>query len=121
MSADSSITPQFVARLAERAHDAERLRRLPADTIDDLIASGIPRPAGARALQRLSGGVPGHPRSRPPDGARLRVQHVDDRVLRTAQLDAGVVRRAGPAGGLRDATVPRARSPGADRPGCAER
>ena len=36
-----TITPEFVARLAERAQDAERLRRLPADTIDDLNASGF--------------------------------------------------------------------------------
>ena len=41
MSAASSISPEFVARLAERAHDAERLRLLPADTVDDLIASGF--------------------------------------------------------------------------------
>jgi alkylation response protein AidB-like acyl-CoA dehydrogenase len=36
-----TITGEFVARLAERAHDAERLRRLPADTIDDVNASGF--------------------------------------------------------------------------------
>jgi 3-hydroxy-9,10-secoandrosta-1,3,5(10)-triene-9,17-dione monooxygenase len=36
-----AITPEFVVRLAERAQDAERLRRLPADTIDDLNASGF--------------------------------------------------------------------------------
>ena len=36
-----TITPEFVSRLAERAQDAERLRRLPADTIDDLNASGF--------------------------------------------------------------------------------
>ena len=30
-----------MARLAERAQDAERLRRLPADTIDDLNESGF--------------------------------------------------------------------------------
>jgi hypothetical protein len=34
-----TITGEFVARLAERARDAERRRRLPADTIDDLTGS----------------------------------------------------------------------------------
>jgi alkylation response protein AidB-like acyl-CoA dehydrogenase len=36
-----TISPEFVARLAERAQDAERLRRLPAATIDDLNVSGF--------------------------------------------------------------------------------
>ena len=36
-----TISPEFVARLAERAQDAERLRQLPAATIDDLNASGF--------------------------------------------------------------------------------
>ena len=40
-AAASTISPQFVARLAERAQDAERLRRLPPATIDDLNASGF--------------------------------------------------------------------------------
>jgi 3-hydroxy-9,10-secoandrosta-1,3,5(10)-triene-9,17-dione monooxygenase len=35
----STISPEFVARLAERAQDAERLRLLPPATIEDLIAS----------------------------------------------------------------------------------
>ena len=37
----STITPEFVARLSERALEAERLRRLPPATVDDLIASGF--------------------------------------------------------------------------------
>jgi alkylation response protein AidB-like acyl-CoA dehydrogenase len=37
----SAITDDFVARLAERAQEAERLRRLPAATVDDFIASGF--------------------------------------------------------------------------------
>jgi alkylation response protein AidB-like acyl-CoA dehydrogenase len=45
MSSVSATTPtisqEFVARLAERAQDAERLRELPAATIDDLNASGF--------------------------------------------------------------------------------
>jgi 3-hydroxy-9,10-secoandrosta-1,3,5(10)-triene-9,17-dione monooxygenase len=45
MPAASATTPtidaEFVARLADRAQDAERLRRLPDATIDDLIASGF--------------------------------------------------------------------------------
>ncbi|MDT5070322.1 MAG: 3-hydroxy-9,10-secoandrosta,3,5(10)-triene-9,17-dione monooxygenase [Mycobacterium sp.] len=36
-----SITDEFVGRLAERAPDAEKLRRLPAATITDLTASGF--------------------------------------------------------------------------------
>jgi 3-hydroxy-9,10-secoandrosta-1,3,5(10)-triene-9,17-dione monooxygenase len=36
-----TIDAEFVARLAERAQDAERLRRLPDATMDDLIASGF--------------------------------------------------------------------------------
>ena len=40
-AAASTISPEFVARLAERAQDAERLRRLPPATIDDLNASGF--------------------------------------------------------------------------------
>jgi 3-hydroxy-9,10-secoandrosta-1,3,5(10)-triene-9,17-dione monooxygenase len=36
-----TISQEFVARLAERAKDAERLRRLPQSTIDDLLASGF--------------------------------------------------------------------------------
>ena len=40
-AAASTISPEFVARLAERALDAERLRLLPPATIDDLITSRI--------------------------------------------------------------------------------
>ncbi len=36
------ISPEFVAGLAERAQEAERLRRLPSATVDDFIASGLP-------------------------------------------------------------------------------
>src|SRR6202048_2566248 len=36
-----TISPEFVARLAERAQHAERLRELPAATIADLSASGF--------------------------------------------------------------------------------
>jgi 3-hydroxy-9,10-secoandrosta-1,3,5(10)-triene-9,17-dione monooxygenase len=37
----STINPEFVARLGERAQEGERLRRLPPATIDDLLASGF--------------------------------------------------------------------------------
>ena len=37
----STISPEFVARLTERAQDAERRRLLPPATIEDLIASGF--------------------------------------------------------------------------------
>ena len=35
------ISPEFVARLADRAQEAEKLRRLPSATVDDFIASGF--------------------------------------------------------------------------------
>ena len=41
VSATPAITPEFVARLAERAPEAERIRRLPAETVADLTASGF--------------------------------------------------------------------------------
>ena len=44
----------------------------------------------------------------------MRLQRVDDRLLRAAQLDVGAVRRACAGGGVRDASVPRARAPRAD-------
>jgi len=116
-AAASTITPEFVARLAERAQDAERLRQLAPATIDDLLASGLHRATRARPLRRQAGRLSGDPRSRPPHGARMRLQRVDDRLLRAAQLDAGAVRRARAGGGLCDASVPRARSAGADGPG----
>src|SRR6478735_3320349 len=36
------IRPEFVTRLAGRAQEAERLRRLPSATVDEFIASGLP-------------------------------------------------------------------------------
>jgi 3-hydroxy-9,10-secoandrosta-1,3,5(10)-triene-9,17-dione monooxygenase len=36
-----TISPEVVARLAERAQDAEPLRQLPAATMDDLNVSGF--------------------------------------------------------------------------------
>jgi len=41
VSANPGITPDFVARLGERAQEAEQLRRLPPDTVADLRASGF--------------------------------------------------------------------------------
>ncbi len=35
------ISPEFVTRLADRAQEAEELRRLPSATVDDFIASGF--------------------------------------------------------------------------------
>jgi alkylation response protein AidB-like acyl-CoA dehydrogenase len=35
------ISPDFVAGLAERAQEAEGLRRLPGATVDDFVASGL--------------------------------------------------------------------------------
>ncbi|WP_349269450.1 acyl-CoA dehydrogenase [Mycolicibacterium parafortuitum] len=37
----SSVTPEFVRRLAERAAEAEHLRRLPEDTLTDATAAGL--------------------------------------------------------------------------------
>ncbi|OMC41216.1 acyl-CoA dehydrogenase [Mycobacterium sp. GA-1841] len=39
--ADCVITPEFVARLADRAAEAEELRRLPDATVTDLVDSGF--------------------------------------------------------------------------------
>lgn len=36
-----TVTPEFIDRLADRAAEAERLRRLPADTVADATASGL--------------------------------------------------------------------------------
>ncbi len=36
------IRPEFIGRLAGRAQEAERLRRLPSATVDEFIASGLP-------------------------------------------------------------------------------
>src|SRR6476661_5898463 len=41
IAAASTISPEFVARLGERAQDAEELRSLPPATVDDLLASGF--------------------------------------------------------------------------------
>ncbi len=100
-STSRRITDEFVAALAQRAAEAEELRRLPEATVADLTASGftdllMPARYGGRqaAVPRPAG--PGT-----PDGPRLHLQRLDDRLPRPAQLDAGAVRRAGPGGGLR--------------------
>src|SRR5690348_372123 len=41
LSTRPGITDEFVASLADRAADAERLRRLPDATIEDLLVSGF--------------------------------------------------------------------------------
>ena len=41
VSASPAITSEFVARLTARAQEAERIRRLPAETVADLTASGF--------------------------------------------------------------------------------
>ncbi|MGV0718046.1 acyl-CoA dehydrogenase [Mycolicibacterium sp. XJ662] len=41
VSAADAITSEFVAKLADRAVEAEGLRRLPADTVSDFTASGF--------------------------------------------------------------------------------
>ena len=47
---------EFVARLAQRAEEAERLRRLLADTVAEIRDSGMP----SVRLPRKFGGVSGH-------------------------------------------------------------
>ena len=95
------ITDEFVDRLAERAREAEDLRRLPDATRRGPGRVGVHRTPGSQALRRPAGRLPRDPRSRPPDGPRLHVQRLDHRLLRPAQLDARAVRRAGPGGGVR--------------------
>ena len=41
-SQSPDISPEFVANLAERAKQAEELRRLPSATVDEYVASGLP-------------------------------------------------------------------------------
>ncbi|KRE33577.1 acyl-CoA dehydrogenase [Mycobacterium sp. Soil538] len=41
VAAGAPVTAEFVARLADRAGEAERLRRLPADTVAEATASGF--------------------------------------------------------------------------------
>ena len=41
VSASPAISAEFVARLAERAQEAEQIRRLPAETVADLVESGF--------------------------------------------------------------------------------
>ena len=38
---ETAVTPEFVTRLAERAGEAERSRRLPSDTVAEAAASGL--------------------------------------------------------------------------------
>ena len=40
-SADAGVTDAFIAALAQRAAEAEELRRLPDETLDDYRASGL--------------------------------------------------------------------------------
>lgn len=40
-ASDTGVTEEFVTRLADRAAEAERLRRLPSATVDDYRASGL--------------------------------------------------------------------------------
>ena len=110
------ISPEFVAGLAERAREAEELRRLPSATVADFIASGLaellvparyggeqaPWPAILDPVRRMAHGC-----------ASSAWTH---RLLHPAQLDDGAVRRAGPGRGVRDPPVPGARPPGADGP-----
>jgi hypothetical protein len=41
LATSPDISPEFVARLAEQAQEAEELRRLPSATVNDFVASGF--------------------------------------------------------------------------------
>ena len=79
------ISPDFVAGLAERAQEAEGLRRLPGATIDDFVTSGL---ADLLVPLRYGGIRPiaGDSRPGPPDGPWLRVERMDARELAGALI-----------------------------------
>ena len=117
-AAASTITPEFVARLAERAQDAERLRQLAPATIDDLLASGLHRATRARPLRRQAG-RPFRRSSIPSAAWRTDAPPARGRSAST-RCTTGCWRCSTSSrrrGGLCDASVPRARSAGADGPG----
>src|SRR4029077_20326202 len=117
VSASPAISAEFVARLAERAQEAEQMRRLPPDTVADLVESGftellVPARYGGRQaafpaildpVRRMAHGCASSPCT------------IGFYALHNWML--GAVRRARAGGGLCDASVPRARSAGADGPG----
>ncbi len=76
-SQSPDISPEFVANLAERAKQAEELRRLPSATVDELRRVGAAGTARTRPLRRPTGAVAGDSRPRPPDGPRMRLQRLD--------------------------------------------
>ena len=115
-AAASTISPEFVARLAERALDAGR----PPATIDDLIASRFTELLVPARYGGMQADFPSilDPVRRMAHGCASSA--LDDRFLRAAQPDAGAVRPARAGGGVRDAAVPRACSPGTGGPGRAD-
>src|SRR6476659_1290991 len=115
-AAASTISPEFVARLAERALDAER----PPATIDDLIASRFTELLVPARYGGMQADFPAilDPVRRLAHGCASSA--LDDRFLRAAQTGC-CWRSSRAGGGVRDAALPRARSPGADGPGRADR
>ena len=101
----AGITDAFVDRLAKRAQEAEELRRLPADTVAEIIASGFTellKPARYGGQQAEFRAIL-DPVRRMAHGCAS--SGVDAWLLCAAQLDAGAVRRAGPGRGVRDAAA----------------
>ncbi len=74
-----------------------QLRRLPEATARGPGGDRVHRSAGAARYGGRQARFPRPAGPGPADGPRLHLQRLDDRLLRTAQLDAGAVRRAGPA------------------------
>jgi 3-hydroxy-9,10-secoandrosta-1,3,5(10)-triene-9,17-dione monooxygenase len=55
VSATPAISTDFIARLAERAQEAEARRRLPTATITDLTTSGFTEPLVPARCRRPGG------------------------------------------------------------------
>ena len=95
------ISPEFVARLAERAQEAEELRRLPSATVNNFVASGFAELLVPARDGGVAGPVAVDSRSGPSDGARMRVQRPYRRLPHPAlvRIRGGSLRRVGlPAG-----------------------
>jgi hypothetical protein len=97
-----TINPEFVARLAERAQDAERQRQRPATTMDDLNASGAsPDCSCSRATAAAK--PTSRPSSIPSDGWHI--------VRESRAVIADLLEASGAAATCCSTTTPAANSP----------